>query len=556
MDSYSTTDIIFMIFIFIGGFGMFLYGMHIMAEGLQKSAGNKMKKLLSMLTNNRFFAVTVGALVTAIIQSSSACTVMVVGFVNAGLLNLSQAVGVIMGANIGTTITSWIVSSNEWLVFFKPSKIAPLAVGIGAILLFFGKSKNKKQIGEIIIGFGLLFIGLDFMGDALELVEDSPTFEQAFLILGKNPILGVLAGALVTAIIQSSSASVGILQTVTMVGFVPWNAAVYIILGQNIGTTVTAMFSSIGANKTAKRAAVVHLLFNVIGTVIFTVCCVIYFKVINVAFGNSQIGMVGISIFHTIFNVANTVILFPFADKLVALSEKIVRGSDKIERSEKAIALRHLDDRILETPSFAVENAIKEVVHMGELAIENTKLATQALLDKDSDLVHKVIRQEKDINSLEQLMTDYLIKISNTPLNEHQHIIITNLFHTINDIERIGDHAENIAELAENYIESDLSFSDIAVEEIKDIVKRSINTVEYAIQARRDDDLDLVRKVEQNEELVDTLEEELREKHIYRLAKNLCDSTTGVVFLDVISNLERISDHALNIASCVKDEVI
>lgn len=553
----QTKDYIFIFFAFIGGFGMFLYGMHIMAEGLQKSAGNRMKNLLGALTNNRFLAITVGALVTAIVQSSSATTVMIVGFVNAGLFNLSQAVGVIMGANIGTTITSWIVSSSEWLVFFKPSKMAPLAIGVGAILLFFAKSQRKKQVGEIIIGFGLLFIGLDFMKDAIDPFSESEAFKEAFRLFGANPILGILVGALVTAIIQSSSASVGILQAVATVTLVPWNAAVYIILGQNIGTCVTAMLSSIGANKTAKRAAYIHLMFNIIGTILFAVACIIFFKFINPDFGNNTaVDMVGISIFHTIFNIGNTVILFPFADKLVALSKKIVRGDDKKEESEEQIALRHLDERILETPSFAVENAIKEVVHMGYLAIENTRLATKAILDKDMKLVAKVIEDEKNINKLERVITEYLVKISNSPLNESQHEIVTNLFHTVNDIERVGDHAENIAELAQYYIESDLTFSDSAYKELVDISDRTTETIEYAIKARENDDVDLIRKVEQNEDIVDELEDELREKHIRRLAQNICDSTTGVVFLDLISNYERISDHALNIAYYVRDELI
>ncbi|GKX29143.1 Na/Pi cotransporter [Vallitalea longa] len=553
----QTKEYIFIFFAFIGGFGMFLYGMHIMAEGLQKSAGNKMKSLLGALTNNRFLAVAVGALVTAIIQSSSACTVMIVGFVNAGLFNLSQAVGVIMGANIGTTITSWIVSSQEWLEFLKPSQFAPLAIGIGALFLFFAKSQRKKQIGEIIIGFGLLFIGLDYMKNAIEPFKDAQAFKDAFRLFGRNPVLGILTGAVVTAIIQSSSASVGILQAVAKVGFVPWSAGVYIILGQNIGTCVTAMLSSIGANKTAKRAAYIHLLFNVIGTVIFAILCVIYFKFINSNFGNNvAIDMLGISIFHTVFNISNTLILFPFANKLVALSNRIVKGSDDEVTGEEQVALRHLDDRILETPSFAVENAMKEVINMGNIAVENAKLATSAILEKDANKIGRVFEVEKNINNMEKLITEYLIKISNSVINESQNEIVTNLFHTVNDIERVGDHAENIAELAKYFIDNDLTFSESANKELVDLSNRALETIVLAIKARENDDVDLVRKVEQNEDMVDELEDELREKHIRRLAQNICDSTTGVVFLDLISNYERISDHALNIAYYVRDELL
>lgn len=556
MESYSTLDLLFVGFMFIGGFGMFIYGMNVMADGLQKSAGNKMKHLLGMLTNNRILGVLVGTGVTAIVQSSSATTVMVVGFVNAGLLNLTQAVGVIMGANIGTTVTSWIVSSSEWFAIFKPAQIAPLAIGIGSMMLFMAKSKRKREIAEIIVGFGLLFIGLEMMSDSIKPFRELPAFIDAFRVLGSNPVFGILAGAIVTAIIQSSSASVGILQMLAQQRMVPWNAAVYIILGQNIGTCITALLSSVGANKTAKRAAIIHLLFNVIGTVVFAIASIAFFQFLNHEMGKLLISSTQISIFHTIFNIGNTVLLFGFADRLVALSGKIIKGEDIVDETEGAIALRHLDERILETPSFAVENAIKEVVHMGELAISNTKLAVEALLDKDEEKCNIIFSREKDINKLDKLITDYLVKISNTSLNEHQHMIITNLFYTVNDIERIGDHAENLGELAKYYIENELTMSDTAIDEIKEISQRTIDTVELAIEARRNDNADLVKKVEQNEELVDTLEEELREKHIKRLAGNMCNSTTGVVFLDALSNLERISDHALNIAYYVKDEAL
>jgi len=556
MEWEQIQEIIFNVFILFGGFGMFIYGMHIMADGLQKTAGSRMKQLLGILTSNRYVAVLVGAVVTAIIQSSSASTVMVVGFVNAGLMSLVQATGVIMGANIGTTITAWIVSSAEWMVFFKPDKIAPLIIGIGASMLFFSKDEKKKQIGEILIGFALIFIGLDFMKHGISPYKSSQIFRDAFIVLGKNPFLGVLAGAVVTAIIQSSSASVGILQTLAATGVVPFSAAIYIVLGQNIGTTVTAMLSSIGASKVAKRAAYVHLMFNIIGTLIFTIGAIIFFQFVNVEQGVAIITMTQISIFHTFFNVSNTVILFPFAQKLVLIAEKLVPGEDRKAESEDELALRHLDDRILETPSFAVENAIKEVGHMGMLAVANTRLAIEALLEKDLKKVARVSVNEKGINKLEQLITDYLIKISNTPLNEHQHLVITNLFHTVNDIERVGDHAENIADLAIYYMDNELDFSDEAMKEFKEISKLSVETIEAAVKARSEEDADLVKQVEANEEEVDVMEEELRNQHIRRLAKNLCNSTTGVVFLDSISNLERITDHALNIAYYVKDELV
>lgn len=394
------------------------------------------------------------------------------------------------------------------------------------------------------------------MKDAISPFKDCEAFKNAFLVLGKNPVLGILIGAAVTAIIQSSSASVSILQTLAALALVPWNAAVYIILGQNIGTCITAMLSSIGANKTAKRAAYIHLLFNVIGSVLFAIITIIYLNIINVSLGNRNITSTEISIFHTIFNITVTLVLFPFANRLVNLSKRIVKGSDIVTVGEPQMALKHMDERILETPSFAVENAIKEVVNMGQLSLKNTKLATEALLEKDKNKIECVIKSEKDINALEKLITEYLVKISNTSLSEHQNIIVTNLFHTINDIERVGDHAENIAELAQYYLDNDCTFSETALVEFRNISRIAIETLEYAIKARETENTEYIRKVEQNEELVDTLEEELREKHINRLSNNICDSSTGVVFLDSINNYERISDHALNIAYYIKDEII
>ncbi len=549
-------EILFAVFAFIGGFGMFLYGMHVMAEGLQKSAGQKMKNLLGMLTTNRFLAVTVGALVTAIIQSSSATTVMIVGFVNAGLMNLTQAVGVIMGANIGTTITSWIVSSSEWAAFLKPKEIAPLAIFVGAMLLFFSNKKAHKQIGEILVGFGMIFIGLEFMGGAIKPYRESQVFVDMFLVLGKNPLLGVFAGFAVTALIQSSSASVGILQTLAASGLVPWNAAVYIILGQNIGTTVTAMLSSIGANKTAKRAAIIHLMFNIIGTVLFTIVMVLYFKFYNKVLGQTIISQTEISIFHTFFNIGNTLVLFPFATLLVKISEKIIPGQDVAVTNDAAVALRHMDERILETPSFAIENVVKEVVHMGERAYDNTVLATDALVSKDQEKVNLVAKNEKEINQLEQLITEYLIKINNTPLTESQQLIITHMFNSVNDIERVADHAMNIADLAQYTIENKVDFSVSAIKELQDMADYTIDTFKVAMQTRVDHNLKLVHQVEMREEKVDNMEESLREAHIKRLSSRKCQPKASVVFLDVISNYERISDHALNLAYYVQDEIL
>ena len=546
---------------FLGGLGMFLYGMNIMADGMQKTAGSKMSSFLGMLTNNRFLAVALGALITAIIQSSGATTVMVVGFVSAGVLNLSQAVGVIMGANIGTTITAWIVSMSQLGDAFevmKPGFYAPAIIGIGALLLVFAKSQKKKTIGEIMIGLGLLFIGLDFMSGSINPYTDAPIFAKAFEILGGNPLLGMIIGALVTALLQSSSASVGILQTLAMNGIVTTNAAIYITLGQNIGSCVTAMLSSMGGSRTAKRAAVMHLTFNVIGAIVFGSIGFIFFS-LRPAFAASNINAVQISIFHTIFNLTMTTLLFPFADVLVKISGMVVKEKAEeepvAEDAETAATLKHLDERIFESPAFAVETAALEVVHMGQITYENVVRAIDAVLTVNSDEVETVFKTEQTINTMEKMLTEYLIKVDNLSLTEKQKKVVNNLFYSVSDIERIGDHAENLAEQAQYMVEHGLQFSTTGMDDLKSISDSVLKSFQYAIDARQNGNMEAVRKVSQYEDDVDSQEEELREKHIERLSAGECKASAGVVFLDIISNLERVSDHAYNLAGYVKDEM-
>ena len=546
---------------FLGGLGMFLYGMNIMADGMQKTAGSKMSSFLGMLTNNRFLAVALGALITAIIQSSGATTVMVVGFVSAGVLNLSQAVGVIMGANIGTTITAWIVSMSQLGDAFevmKPGFYAPAIIGIGALLLVFAKSQKKKTIGEIMIGLGLLFIGLDFMSGSINPYTDAPIFAKAFEILGGNPLLGMIIGALVTALLQSSSASVGILQTLAMNGIVTTNAAIYITLGQNIGSCVTAMLSSMGGSRTAKRAAVMHLTFNIIGAIVFGSIGFIFFS-LRPAFATSNINAVQISIFHTIFNLTMTTLLFPFADVLVKISGMVVKEKAEeepvAEDAETAATLKHLDERIFESPAFAVETAALEVVHMGQITYENVVRAIDAVLTVNSDEVETVFKTEQTINNMEKMLTEYLIKVDNLSLTEKQKKVVNNLFYSVSDIERIGDHAENLAEQAQYMVEHGLQFSTTGMDDLKSISDSVLKSFQYAIDARQNGNMEAVRKVSQYEDDVDSQEEELREKHIERLSAGECKASAGVVFLDIISNLERVSDHAYNLAGYVKDEM-
>ena len=543
------------LFQFIGGLGMFLYGMNQMADGLQKSAGHRMQRLLEVLTSNRLMGVLLGAGITAIIQSSSATTVMVVGFVNAGIMNLAQAVGIIMGSNIGTTVTSWIVSMSEWGEGLKPDFFAPLLVGIGAAVIMFAKDSKKKDIGEIITGFGFLFVGLSFMSSSIEPYKDAPIFSEIFTVLGRNPLLGILAGTVVTAIIQSSSASVGILQTLAFNGIVNWQSAIFITLGQNIGTCITAILSSIGANRTAKRAAVVHLLFNVVGTIIFGIAMTVVFA-LNPVLANSTISSVDISIFHTTFNTINTIILFPFANLLVRASGFFVpekKGEENEPAPDQEMS-RHLDARILETPSLAIEQIQHEIIAMGETVKKNLRLAADALLHNTEASAEQVYKNEKIINNMQKILTGYLVQINNHSLNEEQHLLVKNLFYSINDLERMGDHCENLAELADEKRKSGIVFSSEASQEMDNMIRSVEEAVDSAVSARKDHDMTLVRQVFRKEEEVDSLEEDLRENHMQRLADMECTMENGVIFLDAVSNLERISDHAVNIAGYVKEE--
>lgn len=550
------------LFRFIGGLGMFLYGMNIMADGMQKTAGSRMSRFLGMVTNNRFMGVILGALITAIIQSSGATTVMVVGFVSAGVLNLAQAVGVIMGANIGTTITAWIVSMNQLgdaYSVLQPVFFAPLIIGVGAVFMLFCKGQKLRTAGEILVGLGMLFIGLDFMSVSIAPYTDAPIFSEAFRLLGSNPLLGMLIGALVTALLQSSSASVGILQTLAMNGVVTTNAAVFITLGQNIGSCVTAVISSVGGSRTAKRAAAIHLSFNVLGAVIFGLVSVLLFSIYPVLAAH-DITAVQISIFHTIFNVTNTVILFPFAGQLVKLSGLLVKEEKKEEKDreapdEEARTMKHLDERIFESPAFAVETASMEVVHMGQITMGNVKKAMAAVLTRNGEEAKEVYKTEETINHMEKMLTEYLVKINNLSLTEGQKLVVNNLFYSINDIERVGDHAENLAEQAQYMAEHGISFSETGQSDLQTICDIAYKSFFCSIEARQTGDMDAVRKVSQYEDQVDNLEEELREKHIERLSAGKCSPSAGVAFLDLISNLERISDHAYNLAGYVKDEI-
>lgn len=529
---------------FAGGLGMFIYGMQIMAQGLENAAGNKMKSLLEILTRNKFMGVLLGAAITAVIQSSSATTVMVVGFVNAGLMNLTQAMGVIMGANIGTTVTGWLVSSVEWAEFLSPSRLAPVAVIAGVIVMLTGKRRSTKDISSIIIGFGLLFIGITTMSEAVEPLKEYEGFVNMFVVLGKSPVLGILAGAIVTAIIQSSSASVGILQSLAAAGLVPFSAAIYIIMGQNIGTCVTAILSGLGAKKNAKTAGLMHLLFNVIGTVIFSVVVIIYFQLVNPQAGAGTITQTQISMVHTVFNIGTTVLLFPASNLIIKLAKKI--GNVNEDERDRAKVL--LDERLLETPGIALQSTVNEAIRMGDIVVETMELARNILFTQNQETIDRLKEDEDTVDKLCAGITGYAVKLSTMQISEKEHETVARLLQILSDVERVSDYCENISEYAETLMEKKVSFSDIAKEHMEEMMSETIDSYRYAIEAFKENSTEKALKVIEKETKIDELEIRLRTKHIARLADNKCNTEAGIVFLDALVGLERISDHARNIA--------
>ena len=526
----------------LGGLGLFLYGMNVMGDGLQKSAGERLKRLIEILTNNRILGVLVGALVTMVIQSSSGTTVMVIGFVNAGLMSLPQAAGVIMGANIGTTITAQLIA-------FKLTDYAPLAVAIGVAIWMIAKKKKWKNLGEILIGFGILFIGMDMMGAGLKPLASNPAFETMIVNLKDNPLLGMLVGVLLTTVVQSSSASIGLLQALAAQGAIGIDIAFPILFGENIGTTTTGLISSLGANKTAKRAAIIHFLFNLIGTFIFIFILRLPIERLVTYLSPENISR-QIANAHTLFNLINVLIQLPFAGLLVKIAIKLVPGEDTGEKQ----AAKYLDLRIIETPSIALGQVRKEIVRMGDLVADNLRRSKIALIENDSKEIEKTLEQEAIINKLQKEISEYLIQVSNAPLSNEQHNQVNVYFHNIGDIERIGDHAENLVELAEEKIAGDYLFSVDAVEELNIIFDKCQTGFRYAMEAFELNQEEPARRALKIENQVDEIESAYRQNHISRLNQGLCVTGAGIIYLDVISNLERISDHSSNVALYVLDD--
>jgi phosphate:Na+ symporter len=543
---------IFSVLNMIGGLSLFLYGMGVMGNGLSKMAGGKLESILEKITTKRIFAVLLGAGVTAVIQSSSATTVMVVGFVNSGIMKLSQAVGIIMGANIGTTITSWMLSltgiegSTIWLKLLKPSSFSPVLAAIGIILMMTSKDESKKKdAGGILLGFAMLMIGMETMCGAVSGLADNPSFTKMMTAFS-NPILGMVVGAVLTAIIQSSSASVGILQALCATGAVRYSVALPIIMGQNIGTCVTSIISSIGANKNAKRAAMIHLYFNLIGTTVFMIVFYFINAFENFAFLGEAANAAGVALIHSLFNIGATICLFPFSDGLVKLAEITISGDDKKEEPE--IAAVSIDERFIERPAFAMEVCRTKSREMAELARKTIHLATEALLDYDSDTVKEVIRLEALVDQYEDMLGAYLVKLSSKNISVEDSLSMSVILHSISDFERISDHALNLAQSSKKINKKELSFSKSARREIVAICNAVDDICSLAVSGFCNDDSEKASHVEPLEEVIDTLTKTIKKNHINRLKKGKCGVEMGFILEDILTDLERVSDHCSNIA--------
>lgn len=551
---------IFDVLAMVGGLALFLYGMHIMGEGLSKASGGRLETLLEKLTNNRIKAVLVGAGVTALIQSSSATTVMVVGFVNSGIMKLSQAVGIIMGANIGTTATSWLLSlasiegSSFFVQLLKPANFSPILAVIGVLLIMFSKNEKKKDLALILVGFAILMTGMEGMSEAVEPLKEVPEFTN-ILTMFSNPLLGLLAGAVLTAVIQSSSASVGILQALCVTGAISFSSALPIIMGQNIGTCVTAMISSVGGSKNARRTALVHLYFNLIGTIIFMAAFYALNAVLHFPFMEGAIDASGIATIHTTFNVFATAILLPFGKGLEKLAYLTVPEDRKQEtKSEVEQTLGMLDIRFVDTPALALAKAKDVTNKMAEEVYESLKIAMNLVEVYDEEAANKVVEMEENVDRYEDGLNSYLLKISSKDLSEKDSHNVTVMLHCINDFERISDHAINIKEYAENKFKRGLDFSEKAKNELE-IFSGAIReimsmTVEMFVQ----DDVNMAKQVEPLEEVIDDLSVEMRARHVSRLRKGKCTVDMGFILQDLTTSYERVADHCSNVAIYVMQE--
>ncbi|MDO5140072.1 MAG: Na/Pi cotransporter family protein [Eubacteriales bacterium] len=550
---------IFGILTMIGGLSLFLYGMTTMGDGLVMLSGGRLEKILEKLTNTRIMALLLGTVVTAVIQSSSATTVMVVGFVNSGIMSLNRAVGVIMGANIGTTVTSWILSltgiqgSSIFVKLLKPSSFSPVLAAIGIVMLMTGKDGTKKKnIGSILLGFAVLMFGMETMSGAVAPLRDNEAF-TGILTAFSNPLLGMLAGAVLTAVIQSSSASVGILQALCVTGAVSFGSAVPIIMGQNIGTCATALISSIGANKNARRASLIHLYFNLIGTVLFMTVFYMLDAVIGFSFMDTPANAAGIAVVHSLFNISCAIVLLPFAGGLVKLSELTIRDEEEGEPAEtpKPAALAALDDRFLESPAFAVQLCKNAVDEMAKISAGAFKKAIGTAENYSESICDEVISLEQQADMFEDVLGTYMVRLAGKELSKEDSRTLSILLHCINDFERISDHAVNIIESIQEMHSKKLSLTETGKKEFISFGNTVSDIMELTTTVFLTDDRLLAKNVEPLEEVIDTLSIEMKQRHIQRLRKGICSLETGIILEDLITNLERISDHCSNIAVCI-----
>ena len=530
-----------------GGLGLFLFGMELMSDSIEKVAGARLRRILEIFTTNRFMGMIVGIIFTGIIQSSSACTVMVVSFVNSGLMNLYQAAGVILGANIGTTITSQLVS-------FNLSKIAPLILLVGVVVMMFTKKEKVRKVAEVVVGFGILFVGLSTMSQAMANMKNEPQVVNLLMSL-KNPFLATLMGFALTAIIQSSSVTVSIVLLLANQDLLPLPITLYIILGCNIGACATAMLASMTGKKDAKRAALIHLLFNIIGTVIIYIALFVAGDQIvelikSISADNGRF----VANAHTLIKIAQVIMLFPFTGWLVKMTYLIVPGEDQKVGYRESYQLKYIGDKVVFNPATAVVEVIKELERMASLAEENLNRAMNALITLDEEDIEEVYEVEKNINFLNHAITDYLVKINQTTLPIEDLNSLGALFHVVNDIERIGDHAENVADAARQRKEEGVSISKEAQKELGDMLEMVNKIIRYAVEMFAKSDETHMQEIITLEDQVDEKERELQKKHVERLTKGECSPEAGMIFSDVVSGLERVADHATNIAFAITTE--
>ena len=542
-----------MVITLLGGLAFFLFGMHVMSSGLERLAGGRLEQVLKKMTSNTFKSFLLGLGITAAIQSSSAVTVMLVGLVNSGLMEIGQTIGVIMGSNIGTTVTAWILSlseinsENPVINLLNPSNLSPIIALIGILLIMFSRKSRKKDAGSICIGFAVLMAGMNMMGDAVAPLADSPAF-VSLMTAFRNPLLGVLAGAVFTAIIQSSSASVGILQALSLTGSVTYGTAIPIIMGQNIGTCVTALISSIGVNKNARKVSVIHISFNLIGTVLFL--CVIYgVNLLNpLQFLGNTIGPFEIAVSHSIFNIVTTAVLFPFTRQLEKIANFVIRTDAQKKKGKEPV---FLDERLLNTPSFAASECSNLTVKMAHMACENILLSLRLLQNYDKKQAEAVLKTENELDAYEDKLGSFLVKLSGKELSDSDSRTASKLLHCIGDLERIGDHAVNLVKSADEIHEKGISFSSEARKELAILTKALEEILTLTTEAFETDSVETAKKVEPLEQAIDFITSEIRSRHVRRLQNGECTIETGFILSDLLNNYERVSDHCSNIAVAV-----